>query len=69
MPPLAIAAFLAIAMFASKRNYGVRYLLPMAPLAIVWISALAERRGDLAVDRRGRADRPGEGAGESIRMN
>ncbi len=43
--PLAIAAFLAIAMFASKRNYGVRYLLPMAPLAIVWVSALAERRG------------------------
>ncbi len=43
--PLVIAAFLAIAMFASKRNYGVRYLLPMAPLAIVWISALAERRG------------------------
>ena len=43
--PLAIAAFLAIAMFGSKRNYGVRYLLPMAPLAIVWMSALAERRG------------------------
>jgi hypothetical protein len=43
--PLAIAAFLALAMFGSKRNYGVRYLLPMAPLAIVWISALAERRG------------------------
>ncbi len=43
--PLAIAAFVAIAMFASKRNYGVRYLLPMAPLAIVWISALAELRG------------------------
>ncbi len=32
-------------MFGSKRNYGVRYLLPMAPLAIVWGSALAERRG------------------------
>ena len=43
--PLAIAAFLAIAMVGSKRNYGVRYLLPMAPLAIVWVSALAERRG------------------------
>lgn len=43
--PLAIAAFLAVAMVGSKRNYGVRYLLPMAPLAIVWISALAERRG------------------------
>jgi hypothetical protein len=43
--PLAIAAFLVIAMLGSKRNYGVRYLLPMAPLAIVWISSLAERRG------------------------
>lgn len=41
--PLAIAAFLAIAMVGSKRNYGVRYLLPMAPLAIVWVSALAAR--------------------------
>ena len=27
----------------SSRNYGVRYLLPLAPLAIVWISALADR--------------------------
>jgi hypothetical protein len=43
--PLAIGAFLAIAMLGSRRNYGVRYLLPMAPLAIVWVSALAERRG------------------------
>lgn len=43
--PLSIAAFLALAMLGSKRNYGVRYLLPMAPLAIVWMSALAERRG------------------------
>ncbi len=43
--PLAIAAFLAIAMVGSKRNYGVRYLLPMAPLAVVWMSALAERKG------------------------
>jgi Dolichyl-phosphate-mannose-protein mannosyltransferase len=42
---LAIAAFLAIAMLGSKRNYGVRYLLPIAPLAIVWISSLAELRG------------------------
>ncbi len=43
--PLAIAAFLAVAMVGSKRNYGLRYLLPLAPLAVVWVSALAERRG------------------------
>ena len=43
--PLAIAAFVAVAMLGSKRNYGVRYLLPLAPLAIVWISGLAERAG------------------------
>ena len=32
--------FLAVAA-GSSRNYGVRYLLPTAPLAIVWISGLA----------------------------
>src|SRR5262249_51165621 len=36
--------FLAITAAGSARNYGVRYLLPMAPLAIVWISGLAEGR-------------------------
>jgi hypothetical protein len=40
-----VALFLVAAMAGSKRNYGVRYLLPMAPLAIVWVSGLAERRG------------------------
>ncbi len=40
--PLTIAAFLAITAAGSSRNYGVRYLLPMAPLAIVWVSSLAE---------------------------
>jgi hypothetical protein len=40
--PLAIGLFLAIAAVASARNYGLRYLLPLAPLAIVWISRLAE---------------------------
>jgi hypothetical protein len=48
MLPLAIGLFLALAMLGSKRNYGVRYLLPLAPLAIVWISALAERSGSWA---------------------
>jgi hypothetical protein len=40
--PLAIALFVAAASLCSTRNYGVRYLLPVAPLAIVWVSALAE---------------------------
>ncbi len=34
--------FLALAALGSSRNYGIRYLLPLAPLAIVWVSALAE---------------------------
>ena len=40
--PLTIGLFLAIAAAGSARNYGLRYLLPLAPLAIVWISRLAE---------------------------
>jgi hypothetical protein len=35
-------AFVAIASLGSSRNFGVRYLLPVSPLAIVWISAMAE---------------------------
>ena len=37
-----IGLFLAIVAVGSTRNYGLRYLLPLAPLAIVWISRLAE---------------------------
>lgn len=33
--------FCAAASLGSARNYGFRYLLPVAPLAIVWISGLA----------------------------
>jgi hypothetical protein len=40
--PVAMVAFLVIASLASTRNLGFRYLLPIAPLAIVWISGLAE---------------------------
>jgi len=40
--PAAIVIFVAIACMGSKRNFGLRYLLPVAPLAIVWISALGE---------------------------
>jgi hypothetical protein len=40
--PLAIGMFLAIAAAGSSRNFGIRYLLPLAPLAIVWVSGIAE---------------------------
>jgi len=40
--PATIVIFLAIACMGSKRNFGFRYLLPVAPMAIIWISALAE---------------------------
>jgi 4-amino-4-deoxy-L-arabinose transferase-like glycosyltransferase len=40
--PAAAVAFVALASLGSSRNLGVRYMLPIAPLAIVWISALAE---------------------------
>jgi hypothetical protein len=40
--PLAIVVFLTLTAVGSSRNYGLRYLLPLAPLAIVWVSALAE---------------------------
>ncbi|WP_165066005.1 glycosyltransferase family 39 protein [Paludisphaera rhizosphaerae] len=39
--------FFAIASAGSSRNYGVRYLLPVAPLAVMWLSGLVrgEERG------------------------
>jgi hypothetical protein len=40
--PAAAVAFVALASLGSSRNLGVRYMLPIAPLAIVWISGLAE---------------------------
>jgi hypothetical protein len=40
--PAAAVAFLVIASLGSTRNLGIRYVLPIAPLAIVWISGLAE---------------------------
>ncbi len=43
--PLVILLYLVVTALGSSRNYGVRYLLPLAPLAIVWLSALAECRG------------------------
>lgn len=42
MLPTVAVAFVAIASLGSTRNLGYRYLLPVAPLAIVWISGLAE---------------------------
>lgn len=42
MLPRVIVLFLAVTCVGSSRNYGVRYLLPLAPLALVWVSGLAE---------------------------
>ena len=39
--PLFVGLFLLAALVGSKRNFGVRYLLPLAPPAIVWVSGLA----------------------------
>ncbi|SIO06554.1 Dolichyl-phosphate-mannose-protein mannosyltransferase [Singulisphaera sp. GP187] len=44
MLPTIMATFMAITAAGSSRNYGLRYLLPLAPLAIVWVSGLAEGR-------------------------
>jgi 4-amino-4-deoxy-L-arabinose transferase-like glycosyltransferase len=43
--PAIVVLFLAIAAAGSSRNYGLRYILPLAPLAIVWVSGLAECGG------------------------
>ncbi len=41
MLPAIMGLFLAITALGSSRNYGLRYVLPLAPLAIVWVSGLA----------------------------
>ncbi len=43
--PVTVVLFLLAAMAGSKRNYGIRYLLPLAPAAIVYLSALANLTG------------------------
>lgn len=43
MIPVILLAFLGVTALGSSRNYGLRYLLPMAPLAVIWVSGLAER--------------------------
>lgn len=40
-PAVVAVLFLVAASLGSSRNFGFRYLLPVAPLAIVWISGLA----------------------------
>ena len=42
VPPVIVLLFLLAAVVGSKRNFGVRYLLPVAVPAIVWTAALAE---------------------------
>ncbi len=54
--PWTIGLFLAIAAAGSARNYGVRYVLPLAPLAIIWVSRLAE---EASVSRRWQVGWPG----------
>jgi hypothetical protein len=43
MLPAIVAMFLVVTAVASTRNFGIRYLFPLAPLAIVWVSGLAQR--------------------------
>jgi hypothetical protein len=38
--PTVLFVFLLLACVGSKRNYGFRYMLPMAPMTLVWISSL-----------------------------
>lgn len=38
--PLILLGFFIITALGSSRNYGVRYLLPMAPAVLVWLSGL-----------------------------
>lgn len=40
MLPLVILLYISVIAVGSSRNYGVRYLLPLGPLAIIWISAV-----------------------------
>ncbi|WZO99532.1 glycosyltransferase family 39 protein [Isosphaeraceae bacterium EP7] len=41
--PVTLVAFLVLTSLGSSRNYGLRYLFPLAPAAIVGLSSLAER--------------------------
>jgi hypothetical protein len=43
--PAIVLLFLTVTALGSTRNYGYRYLLPLAPLGVVWVSGLAERTG------------------------
>ena len=45
MLPALVLVFMFITALGSSRNYGIRYLLPLTPLSIVWVSGLAEARG------------------------
>lgn len=38
--PFSSLIFLALACLMSKRNYGFRYLLPLAPVMIVWLAGI-----------------------------
>jgi len=53
--PLVVMGFLAIASLGSSRNYGMRYVLPVAPAAIVWVAGLLRASRPLGGGRLGRA--------------
>ena len=44
--------FLIVTALGSSRNYGLRYLLPLAPLAIVWVSRVARDQPEESIGRR-----------------
>lgn len=54
-----LGAYVALASLGSTRNYGIRYLLPVAPMAVVWVSGLAE--GPLREPGAGVGGRAGDG--------
>ncbi|QEH33360.1 hypothetical protein OJF2_18610 [Aquisphaera giovannonii] len=43
--PVMVLLFVTVASLGSTRNYGIRYMLPMAPAAIVWVSGLSAGLG------------------------
>lgn len=45
--PMISMMFLLLACSGSKRNYGFRYLFPLVPMMLVWVSSLFQRPGRL----------------------
>ena len=61
-----ITLFLIVTALGSSRNYGLRYLLPLAPLAIVWASRVARvEDGETLHRARAMNDRMAQREGEA----